>query len=76
MVTIRDGPRAQSIIERDQNFALAYQIGWPCSLAPKHGSNSQLRHAISAALPRSLASVPKLWLPVHAPPPSGRRWRW
>ena len=31
MVTICDGPRAQSIIERDQNSALVHQIGWPCS---------------------------------------------
>ena len=30
-VTIRDGTRNQSIIERDHNFIPPHQIGWPCS---------------------------------------------
>lgn len=33
-VTIRDGPRALSLIERDQKAVQAHQIGLPCSRWP------------------------------------------
>ena len=34
MVTVREGPRRLSIIERDQKAASRHHIEWPCSIVP------------------------------------------
>ena len=43
-INISDGPRALSIIERDQKPASAHQIGWPCSAGVPSVGTETLRH--------------------------------